>query len=96
MNTLEQGPVVGPVAAALVERAYDLVRHQARHRAPRRQPTEAGRPGVPWMTWRDIFLRRFGPGLLSGITARDWVRVLADNGFAVTPDRLPKAAAITW
>ena len=47
------------------------------------------------MTWRDIFLRHFGPGLLSGITAGDWARVLIDNGFAVAPDRLPKAATIT-
>ncbi|MFO0848287.1 MAG: sulfotransferase [Gemmataceae bacterium] len=47
------------------------------------------------MAWRDTFLRHLGPGLLSGITAGDWARVLADNGFAVAPSRLPKAASVT-
>src|SRR5688572_28832631 len=48
------------------------------------------------MTWRDAFLRHLGPGLLSGITARNWARVLADNRFAVDPLRLGKALAITF
>jgi hypothetical protein len=36
------------------------------------------------MAWRDTFLRYFGPGLLSGITAGDWARVPRDNHFAVS------------
>lgn len=48
------------------------------------------------MAWRDTFLRYFGPGLLSGITAGDWFRLLRDNRFAVAPSRLPKAMAITF
>ena len=47
------------------------------------------------MAWRDTFLRHLGPGLLSGIAAGDWFRLLRDNRFAVTPSRLPKAVAIT-
>jgi hypothetical protein len=47
------------------------------------------------MAWRDAFLRRFGPGMLGGITFGDWVRLLIDNGFDVPPQRLVRAMAIT-
>ncbi len=48
------------------------------------------------MAWRDTFLRYFGPGLLGGISAGDWVKLLRDNHFAVAPSCLYRAAAITW
>src|SRR5678816_885369 len=47
------------------------------------------------MAWRDAFLRWFGPGMLGGITFGDWVRLLVDNRFNVSPRRLPRAMAIT-
>ena len=40
------------------------------------------------MAWRDAFLRWFGPGMLGGITFGDWVRLLRDNRFDVSPRRL--------
>jgi hypothetical protein len=48
------------------------------------------------MVWRDSFLRYFGPGLLGGISAGDWVILLRENHFAVAPSCLIRAAAITW
>lgn len=47
------------------------------------------------MAWRDAFLRYFGPGLLGGISAGDWVKLLRDNRFAVAPSCLNRAVAIT-
>src|SRR6476661_4351039 len=47
------------------------------------------------MTWRDAFLRWFGPGMLGGITFGDWARLLCDNRFDVPPRRLLRAMAIT-
>ena len=47
------------------------------------------------MAWRDTFLRWFGPGMLGGITLGDWVRLLRDNRFRVSPRHLIRAAAIT-
>jgi omega-hydroxy-beta-dihydromenaquinone-9 sulfotransferase len=47
------------------------------------------------MAWRDTLLRHFGPGLLAGITLGDWVRLLRDNRFAVSPSRVLRAVAIT-
>ena len=47
------------------------------------------------MAWRDTYLRYFGPGLLGGVTAGDWVKRLRDNHFAVAPSCLNRAAAIT-
>jgi hypothetical protein len=47
------------------------------------------------MAWRDTFLRYFGAGLLGGITAGDWVKLLRDNHFAIAPSCLPRAMAIT-
>ena len=39
------------------------------------------------MPWQDTFNATFGTGLLGGITTGDWIRVLRDNGFPVTPFR---------
>lgn len=39
------------------------------------------------MAWRDVCLKYFGPGLLSGITLSDRARLLADNRFAVAPSQ---------
>ncbi|MGD9635310.1 MAG: sulfotransferase [Pirellulales bacterium] len=47
------------------------------------------------MTWRDTFLRWFGPGMLGGITFGNWFRVLRDNRFDVSPRQLMRAMAIT-
>lgn len=37
------------------------------------------------MEWRDALFLHFGPGLLGGATVRNWVRLLSDNRFAVSP-----------
>jgi hypothetical protein len=47
------------------------------------------------MAWRDTLLRYFGPGLLGGITAGDWVKLLRDNHFAVAPSGILRALAIS-
>src|SRR3954465_15667549 len=46
-------------------------------------------------TWRDTFLRWFGPGMLGGVTFGDWCRLLRDNHFNIPPRRLMRALAIT-
>jgi hypothetical protein len=48
------------------------------------------------MSWRETFLKHFGPGLLGGVTFSDWLRLLRDNGFRIAPSCLPRALAITW
>jgi omega-hydroxy-beta-dihydromenaquinone-9 sulfotransferase len=48
------------------------------------------------MAWRDAFLSRFGPGLLGGLTLGAWLKLLAENRFAVAPSRLPRALSITF
>jgi omega-hydroxy-beta-dihydromenaquinone-9 sulfotransferase len=48
------------------------------------------------MAWRETLVRNFGPGLLGGITAGDWLRLLRDQHFAVAPSCLPRAMAITF
>src|SRR5687768_8687536 len=47
------------------------------------------------MAWRDAFIRRFGPGMLGGITFGDWVRLLRENRFKVPPWYWVRAVAIT-
>jgi hypothetical protein len=37
------------------------------------------------MPWRETFVRRFGPGLLGGITLGALWRLLSENGFRVAP-----------
>src|SRR5688572_400947 len=57
--------------------------------SPRLRLSSAG------MAWRDAFIRWFGPGMLGGITFGDWVRLLRDNRFDVSPRCLLRATAIT-
>jgi omega-hydroxy-beta-dihydromenaquinone-9 sulfotransferase len=45
--------------------------------------------------WRERLLIRCGPGVLSGVTLGDWLKLLRDNGFSVDPAYLPRAAAIS-
>jgi hypothetical protein len=47
------------------------------------------------MDWREAFLSRFGPGLLTGITLGDWANLLRENRFAVDPACFPRAMALT-
>jgi hypothetical protein len=47
------------------------------------------------MTWREAFLRYFGPGLLGGITFGDWFRLLRDNRFDIPLRRFVRAMSIT-
>jgi omega-hydroxy-beta-dihydromenaquinone-9 sulfotransferase len=47
------------------------------------------------MAWRESLLRLVGPGLLGGLTFGKWVQLLRANRFAVAPERLPRALAIT-
>jgi hypothetical protein len=47
-------------------------------------------------TWQERMNRVFGPGVLGGITAGDWLALLRDNGFRVNPSCLPRALSITW
>ena len=47
------------------------------------------------MAWRDAFIRRFGPGMLGGITFGDWVRLLRENRFKVPLCYWVRATAIT-
>src|SRR5437016_3824648 len=48
------------------------------------------------MSWREAIAAKIGPGTLSGITLADWLRLLADNRFAVDSPYWPRAAVITW
>lgn len=47
------------------------------------------------MSWRESFLKNFGPGVLSGITFGDWVRLPAANRFAVDRAHVPRLFAVT-
>jgi omega-hydroxy-beta-dihydromenaquinone-9 sulfotransferase len=44
---------------------------------------------------RDSFARQFGAGILPGILLGDWLRLLADNRFAVSPSCWFRAGAIS-
>src|SRR4051812_32757148 len=48
------------------------------------------------MAWREAFLSRFGPGMLGGLALGDWLRLLGENRFDVSPSRLPRAMTITF
>jgi len=37
------------------------------------------------MSWRQTFVRRFGPGLLGGVRLGDYLRVFVENRFAIPP-----------
>jgi omega-hydroxy-beta-dihydromenaquinone-9 sulfotransferase len=47
------------------------------------------------MAWRDTFLKHFGPGLLGGIALGDWLKLLRENRFTISPGCLPRAMAIS-
>lgn len=49
---------------------------------------------MPEPTWRDTFLRRFGPGFLGGLRFNDWIRLLRENRFQIAPASFPRAMAI--
>jgi len=46
------------------------------------------------MRWREALMHDVGPGLLAGISLGDWLKLLRDNRFAVTPSRIHRAMAI--
>src|SRR5262245_61356396 len=48
------------------------------------------------MSWRETLMARAGPGGLCGLTVGDWLRLLADNHFAVDPPYWLRAGAVTW
>jgi hypothetical protein len=48
------------------------------------------------MSWRESFLIRFGPGVLSGITFADWLRTLHQNDWVIERPYWGRAAAITF
>lgn len=48
------------------------------------------------MAWRETFIRRFGPGMLGGISFGDWVRLLRGNHFVVAPECIFRALSITY
>jgi omega-hydroxy-beta-dihydromenaquinone-9 sulfotransferase len=47
------------------------------------------------MSWRELFGTHIGPGALCGVTLGDWLRLLADNRFAVDPPYWMRAAMVT-
>ena len=47
------------------------------------------------LSWRERFLIACGPGVLSGITLRDWIQLLSDNQLAVDSPYLMRAAFIS-
>jgi hypothetical protein len=48
------------------------------------------------LSWRERFLIACGPGVLAGVTAGDWLRLLRENRFAIDSPYLLRAASITW
>src|ERR1051326_902759 len=58
---------------------------------------DARRPASPGtLRWRSRWLRDLAPGLLAGITTGDWLRLLCDNGFKVSPRFWLRALTITF
>jgi hypothetical protein len=47
------------------------------------------------MSWQELFATKMGPGALCGVTFGDWLRLLAENRFAVDPPYFGRAAMIT-
>lgn len=47
------------------------------------------------MGWRESLLRTVGPGFLGGVTFSDWLSILKEIHFAVSPTCLPRAMAMT-
>ena len=48
------------------------------------------------LTWRERFLIACGPGVLAGVRAGQWLRLLRENRFSIDSPYLLRAAAITW
>src|SRR5215211_4690945 len=48
------------------------------------------------LSWRERFLIACGPGVLAGVTAGDWLRLLRENRFSIDSPYLLRAAAVTW
>ncbi len=48
------------------------------------------------MSWRETFLAHFGPGLLCGISMGDWLRLLSENRFRISPRHWPRAMSISF
>lgn len=44
---------------------------------------------------KNFLVKHFGPGCLAGITLFDWLSLLAENGFRISPQYLGKAAFLT-
>jgi len=51
---------------------------------------------VYYMSKREAFSKRFGPGVLPGILLGDWLRLLATNRFAVSPPFWLRACSIGY
>jgi hypothetical protein len=47
------------------------------------------------LSWREQLLIRCGPGVLAGITIRDWFRLLSENRFAVDLPYVARAVSIS-
>lgn len=47
------------------------------------------------MPWREFIINTISPGLLSGISFGDWLRLLAENRFSISPRYIPRALSIT-
>jgi hypothetical protein len=47
------------------------------------------------MSWRKFFVEHIGPGALCGMTLGAWLRLVADNRYAVDPPYWPRAAMVT-
>jgi hypothetical protein len=47
-------------------------------------------------TWRERLLIGCGPGVLSGITLADWLKLLRENRFSIDPAYLPRAVAVSF
>jgi omega-hydroxy-beta-dihydromenaquinone-9 sulfotransferase len=48
-----------------------------------------------FMTWREAFLIRFGPGMFGGVTLPLWLKMLRENHFSVDPPYWGRAAMVT-
>lgn len=47
------------------------------------------------MSWRELFAQHIGPGALCGASLGDWLRLVAENRWAIDPPYWPRAAMIT-
>lgn len=52
-------------------------------------------PGATSLPWRERLLYWAGPGMLSGLTLGEWLRLLRENRFGVDAPYLPRAALVT-